>query len=303
MPNIIKLTVDGSEDLLNAGAYSAGALIRLQFAATEAGAYADVAGTGATPTTTIVAGTRIYTAFDPAGASSTWYRTRYENLAGTRVSDWSDPFQVSEEGSGLICSLYDVKQRLGIDASDTASDEDLLGFIGQVTAEIEGYTKRRFVRRPASGTATFLLDVEVAGGTIWIPSGLAEISLLEYANSSQPESGGTYTALAAADWYARPARRAVDEPITSIVLSDVGALARLEAGYNVLRVTGAEGYPRVPADIEGIGQAAVVRKWQARKAGGADLATIGPDGRSTVLRNISPAEMATLDRYRIPSIS
>jgi len=78
-----------STDLLNAGMYDAGALLRIQWSATETGTYVDVSGTGSTPTITILAGTEVYTAYDGLGDSGRWYRARIENVAGTRVSDWS----------------------------------------------------------------------------------------------------------------------------------------------------------------------------------------------------------------------
>ena len=40
MPNQVKLTAENPDELLNAGAYGAGAVIRLQTAATETGAFA-----------------------------------------------------------------------------------------------------------------------------------------------------------------------------------------------------------------------------------------------------------------------
>lgn len=302
MPNILKLTVDNPEDLLNIGAYGAGALIRLQTAATEAGAYADVAGTGSTPTVPLVAGIRSYTAFDPAGIATSWYRTRYENAGATRASDWSDPFQVSEEGSGLICSLYDVKQRLAIDPTDSTHDEDILGFIREVTDEIQGFTGQLFVRTPSSGSDTFLLDVEVAGGSILVPYGVAAIDSLEVASVSQPSSGGTYTTIPSTDFGLRPSISPDGRPWHTILLGDTSAFPSFYTGQNVIRFTGALGWARIPEAVAGIARSAVVRRYLAKRSGSADLAVTGPGGGMTVLRSISPAEMATLARYRVPSI-
>jgi hypothetical protein len=77
-------------NLLNAGMYDTGAIIRIQWSATEAGTFADVSGTGSTPTIAIVSGTETYTGYDPLGDSTRWYRSRFENAGGTRLSDWSD---------------------------------------------------------------------------------------------------------------------------------------------------------------------------------------------------------------------
>ena len=49
----------------------------------------DLTGTGATPTVVIVSGTEVYSAYDPNGTATTWYRARIEDSGGTRLSDWS----------------------------------------------------------------------------------------------------------------------------------------------------------------------------------------------------------------------
>lgn len=77
-----------SAKLLNAGMYDTGALIRIQSSDAPNGTYANLAGTGSTPTIALVSGTETYEGFDPAGTSATYYRARFENAAATRVSDW-----------------------------------------------------------------------------------------------------------------------------------------------------------------------------------------------------------------------
>jgi hypothetical protein len=78
-----------STDLLNAGMYGTDARLRIQTAATKGGSFADLTGTGSTPTVTITAGAESYTAYDPAGAVTAWYRARIESLDATRLSEWS----------------------------------------------------------------------------------------------------------------------------------------------------------------------------------------------------------------------
>lgn len=303
MPNILTITVETPDDVLNAGAYGAGALVRLQTAATEAGAYADVTGTGSTPTIAIVAATRSYTGFDPNGTVSSWYRTRYENVGGTRVSDWSSSFQVAPEGSGLICALWDVKQALGRASSDTSADEDILERIRDVTDEIQSYCGRWFVRQPASGTSTFLLDVPYATRELWVPVGIASLTTLEVASESQPESGGTYTTVPAADWMLRPTEtmRTTGFPATRICIRDnaTGSVAYFPPGYNIVRGTGARGFASVPPSVRAIGERAVVASFLSKGSGAGGVAAVGPNGGTTVLRYISPADRERLDFYAV----
>lgn len=95
MANILTITVWDSEDLVNLGAYGAEAVVRVQTSDASDGVFADVSGAGSTPTVAVVSGTRTYKAYDPDGASSSWYRLRYENADATRTSDWSDPFEAN----------------------------------------------------------------------------------------------------------------------------------------------------------------------------------------------------------------
>ena len=296
MPNSLTITVETPDDILNAGLYGAGAVVRLQTSATEAGIYADVTGTGSTPTIAVVTLTRSYTGFDPVGTVSSWYRTRFENIGATRTSDWSTPFQVAPEGSGLICSLWDVQQELGT----TADSELIIEKIRQVGAEINGKTGRLFTRTPASGTTTYLFDVAESGRTLCVPKGIASATTLEVATSSQPETGGTYATVTAADWFLRPfsAAREFGWPATEVVISNVSG-SYFAVGYNTVRVTMALGWDSVPYDIQAIAQRAVVASYLSKGSGAGGVATVGPSGEMRVLRNISPADRATLDWYSV----
>jgi hypothetical protein len=300
VPNILTLTVEQPDEILNTGAYGAGALMRLQTSATEAGIYADVTGTGSTPTTVVVAGDRSYTAYDPNGTAASWYRTRFENVGGTRLSEWSDPFQVAPEGSGLITSLWDVKQALGI--TDDSEDEDLIERIRQVGDEIHQMTGRLFVRTPASGVDTFLFDVDRHGHrtrTLRVPKGIAALTTVELATTSQPGTGGTYATVASADWMLRPLEgdRTVGWPATRLELSDYSG-TYFYGGHNVVRLTGALGFETVPYSVQGIAQRAVIGSFLSKASAGVSAA-IGPTGATTILRHISPADHESLMRFAV----
>ena len=300
MPNQITILVEDPDAILNAGMYGAAAEVQLQTSATEGGVYADVSGTGSTPTTIVLTGVRSYSGYDPSGTSSSWYRTRFTTADGTtRVSDWSDPFQVAPEGSGLICALWDVKQELG-EETITTNDELITEKIRQVTAVINGYTGRLFTRNPASGTTTFLFDVPYSTSVLRVPKGIAAATALEVASESQPESGGTYTTVTAGEWFLRPvvAERDFGWPATTIHISDVSS-AYFTEGYNTVRLTGALGWASVPADIQAIGIRASVAAYLSKGSGAGGVAASGPNGSTWILRTISPADRETLDWYAV----
>jgi hypothetical protein len=93
MANVILITVIDSDDIVTTGMYGASAVTHVQSSSASDGTYADLSGTGSTPTVTIVSGTTYYKAYDPNGSTTTWYRARYENSGATRYSDWTDPFK------------------------------------------------------------------------------------------------------------------------------------------------------------------------------------------------------------------
>jgi hypothetical protein len=297
MANVIALFVEEPDQLLNAGAYGTGAIMRVQWCATETGTYADVSGTGSTPTIALVAATRAYTAYDPAGASTTWYRTRYENSGATRLSDWSAVFQVSAEDQGAyLCSLVDVKQRLGI--TDTTDDEWLHEQIVGVTDEIESLTGRRFRPDPTTGAKTIYLDYSGDGSTLWLPRGLRTVSYLGVAASDQPDGTGTYTEIAAGYYVDPPEHeRPPGWPGTSISLGTL-ASSSFYRGRRTVKLTGAFGWAAIPATVRAIAEMCVVSGYRGRSSGGASSFTLGVEGERTYQRLLTAGDMKTLQWYR-----
>ena len=298
MPNPLHITCENPDEILNAGLYGTGALIRIQSSTTETGAFADLTGTGSTPTIAVLAATRSYTGYDPLGTSSTWYRTRYESADTLRLSDWSAAFQIGGEAAGLICSLYDVKQRISGTLTANA-DELLLDFIRDATTDLEGYCGRWFVPRPVSGATTYLFSPPADSRTLWIPKGVRSITALGYATTDQPDTGGIYTAIATTAYSLQPS--AIDRdpgfPATRITLLDISGLL-FYAGINRVQVTGAFGFAEPPADVAGIGVNMVIRRYQARGSGVA-TALGGEDFGGRILRWTSPEEREKLTWYRV----
>lgn len=277
MSNFLSIVAEDTEELLSAGMYGTGAVIRLQTAATEGGAYADVSGTGSTPTIPLTAGVRTYTGYDPAGASTSWYRTRYENVGATRASEWSDPFQASA-GPAMLCTDGQVKARLWPSGqTPDAGDDPLINeLIVQVSAWIETYTGRWFT--PHDGV-TMVLDTS-GGYVLRVPRGVRSVSSMGInVQGHQPDEGGTYGTLSAATVMLRPA--SVDRPdgwpATEIRLSRAtsSVFANVENGATV---TGDFGFAATPPEIQAVAIDGVVAAYQMRKHGasgvfGADAST------------------------------
>jgi hypothetical protein len=130
MPLPLTLTCDDPDTILNAGEYAAGALMRLQWSATstQPGTFADISGTGSTPTVNIVSGQFSYPAYDPNGTASLWYRTRFENSGGTRLSGWTASFQVGDTNGAYASPAQFrrfIRNQTGA-STDTDGDIELL---------------------------------------------------------------------------------------------------------------------------------------------------------------------------------
>lgn len=300
---ILHPTVENPDELL-AWPSTAGPVNRIQIERSTTGGGAGYANIGSV---TVLAATRAYTYYDGDGLGSDWYRWYLSNAANTFPIAGQRGYSPEQQpgvdaGSGLLCDVADVKQALGIAATDTTEDENILERIGQVSTRIMGYTKRRFARSPASGTTTFLFEAP-AGRILRVPQGIAEATQLEVATGSQPEVGGTYSIVTAADWFLRPlsGQRDYGWPATQIVISDLSA-SRIYAGYNAVRLTGALGWESVPPDIQGIAQRATIGGYLAKGSGQSGQAIVGPTGGMLVLRGISPEDQSTLDWYRDISV-
>lgn len=295
MPNTVRIVVEDPDEVL--ALYGAGAKVLVQSAATETGTYAAIA------TASVVSGTEVYPVYDTAGSASAWYKWRYQSSNGSIAGDYTDAFQYPSPAGPYLATLAGVKSRLGVSTTDYQDDAFLLDSLARVSTELQEMTGRRFLRSPLSGTATFLFDVEDDDDDDWpfvlpVPVGIATVSLVEIAGVSQPETGGTYTALPSTAWMLRPIAqdRLAGWPATEIILPETGSYSFSE-GENVVRITGALGWAGVPGDIRSIAENVVIRRYLARRSGTADR-TGNADWSGPTLRWLAPEDRERLEWYR-----
>lgn len=291
---ILKIPVENADELLNASLLGAGALGRVERSATGGGA-----GFSEFATFALVSGTYIYTIYDLSGADTSWYRVRYSKSDGTSPSSYGDEFQAGDETGGLICSLYDVKQRTG---SISSSDEEtVLDLIRQVTVEIERYAKRDFTGDRSD--VTFRLHTR-AGRSLRIPKGIQSVTTLGVAEEDQPSSGGTYLAALTTDYYLDPPEydRPPGWPATRIMFrrNPTGSVTRFSDASFGVQITGRRGFAEVPPDVQRVGTEMVLSAFLTKGSGEAERAVVGPSGQPVILRD--PRHRAVLDGYRVPSL-
>ena len=196
-----------------------------------------------------------------------------------------------------LVTLAQIKTRIFPTGLVDATDDTLLGELNdQVTDFIQEFTGRHFIAEVA---ATYIVDT-AAGSVIDVKRGIRTVTTLEVASSDQPDTGGTYTAIAAADILLRPSPidRRPGWPATRILIK--GNVGRLATALNGARIVGDFGFASVPATVQAVALDAVATAYTARQAGDSDA--IGAEAsplavwaryfaRGTVQRD-------TLERYR-----
>lgn len=201
-----------------------------------------------------------------------------------------------------LCSLANVKLVIfPTGYTDTTDDAIIQSYIDGFTAEAQEYTARQFVGDTID--TDYYFDVVRQGRSLYLPNGAQSVTSVGYAKTSQPASGGTYTTITAANILLRPLvqDRRPGFPADSLMISDLDPTSYFYYGYNTVKVTMKAGFAAVPNDIERVAVAVVVRRWQARKGGQADL--IGdPTLGGSLLRFMSGEEKGVLDRYSDPTV-
>jgi hypothetical protein len=192
-----------------------------------------------------------------------------------------------------------VKTRLfPAGATDTNDDTLISDLIDQVSAWIQSYTGRKFV---AEAAATYTFDTQ-SGYVLRIPRGIRAITSFGLASlAHQPDSGGTYTTISAANLLLRPLSgdRPEGWPATEVRFSRASSyvFGTIENGATI---TGDFGWASIPPDIAAVAIDAVVAAYASRKNGassvlGADDLALPP--WSQFFSRGSP-QRGTLDRYR-----
>jgi hypothetical protein len=289
--NVLKISVNNPEELLNpTSSYGPGAVIHVERSATGGGTgFAEIG------TVAIVAGTTIYTYYDQSALAGSWYRTFYRDATAVRPpSQYSDESQATSYLTNY-CSIYDVKQALGLLPSDTTNDEELLQHIDQVAGLIESRTHRALYQDPVT---TYTFDGYSALAQrrcLPIPRGVVSLSALSYATTT----GGSLTTLAAGSYVLRPGAgdREPGWPATQVWLTDSAAIGSFPQGYDNISLTGVFGWPSVPREVAALARRLTIAAWRARSAGSGDSVTIGVMGERTYENMLSWSERQTLASY------
>jgi hypothetical protein len=204
-----------------------------------------------------------------------------------------------------LCTPTQVKNRLqnaqaGVTFS--ATDTTTIGeLIDQVSDWVQHFTGRKLV---AVTSATYIVDTQ-AGYVLRFPMGVRAVSALGVNTSAhQPDTGGSYTAVSAANILLRPtpSELPIGWPATEIRISRAATTGPLRFANieNGASITCTAGFAATPPDIQAVTIDATVAAFQSRKNGASGV--IGADGDAIVpwvsfFSRGSP-QRATLERYR-----
>jgi len=197
-----------------------------------------------------------------------------------------------------LCTTAQVKARLfPAGVADTSDDVLISELIDQVSDWVQSYTGRKLV---AVTSATYVFDTR-AGYVLYIPMGLRAVTAFGVNNTAhQPDSGGSYTTVAATDYLLRPRAHEGPNgwPFTEIHLARaaVGTIHTFGNIENGATITATTGFAVTPPEVVSVAIDGVVAAYQARKNGVTGV--MGPDdGQLVTFSNFSKASRMTLARY------
>jgi hypothetical protein len=235
--------------LLAAGAFGAGALIRVERSATIAGSYAEV-GTVAIDVTTQLTAPFVF--WDAAGLATSYYRWRISNAGNTVQSPYSDPaLGINPVATGVLSDAYAaLTDVVGLfETWPLAKRLNRLTTLLRVATDqvIDEFDGRDFFRHPASGSATWLADGN-GSASLHVHGGLVALDALELSF----DGGLTYVPVTASDYMLRGDSQFSAEPLPSgepyfhIRFTAFGQYTNFPRTHQSVRLTGARGWPAIP---------------------------------------------------------
>lgn len=203
----------------------------------------------------------------------------------------------------MLVTIAQVKARLDPSGVVNTNDDTLLTeLVEQVTSFVQGFTGRRIV---AEAGATKLFDTTY-GNVLRIPAGIRAITSIGTAQTHQPDSGGSYTSLTAAQVLKRPITSDLPQgwPYLEVRLPRSNTQGLFATAENGCTITGDFGWLATPPDLQAVCIDATVVAFQMRRNGASGA--IGPDATQLPpwVAYFSPTspQRATLERYRYASL-
>lgn len=204
--------------------------------------------------------------------------------------------------TAAYATLAGVKARLGI--TSTTDDALIQSLADQVNAWIESTTGRILAPDPTTVYTQDGWDALEGGRMMPFPRGIRSLTSVEVA----AYTGGPFSTVPATDWFLRPSDpdRVPGWPYTELWMTNIPSVGNqypaFYPGFGNVRLTGAFGWDAIPPEITDVALTTVVRAWQGRQSGQADVIGNDETGAPIVSRFVSARDRATLRRYTIESV-
>lgn len=287
----VVLSIDSADLLVG---YSAGAKVYLYSAATEAGTYSSVTSTA------IVSGTEDYEFWDANGESTTWYKARAGNSAGTAFSDYSAAFRVAAVASAGSAYTSIALIKASQDISDSTTDSVIQTYVDAANRRLINFIGG-FIGPTGDTARTYDYPEDAPNRRCFrIPTGIRSIGTLTVA----PGTGQTPASVASDDLLLRPRlaeRTSRDDPATEVWLSDnaTGDVSGFTPGYDVIAfATSVFDWAATPPDLIEIATTLGRRMFKARQSATGDVVGSTAWGTAMFSRFLSKDDIEHLRWWR-----
>lgn len=210
---------------------------------------------------------------------------------------------------GTYATLTLAKQRLGWGTATTTDDALLQTICDQVNGWVESSTGR--IIAPYAGTYTFdgYDAYETSSALVrlgWVSTlpvrrGLVSLASLELA----AQTGYPFVTVPTTDYFLEPSQPEPGWPYFRVVLTDIptsgNQFAYFPPGFQNVRLAGTFGWPAIPDELTDVALTTVVRAWNARQAGQADIVGTDEYGKPLVSRYVSGRDRETISRFKFKS--
>lgn len=209
-------------------------------------------------------------------------------------------------------TLADVTETMSL--PDTSRDALLMGYLEDVSADIDVACGRSFGKDPTTSTGVWTLDVVRAGmrslalatmGVGFTDGGALDIVSVTTLEVRDSESS-SYVAIAAGDtgYYLQAGDGAVGEgawPSEDVLLSPAGSRTTWPTGFRAVRITGVRGFSVVPPSVRRAVVDEVRERYRQGPGGGPAQAGVNQFGTPIFLTGDSP-QMRRITRVGSPFV-
>lgn len=227
-------------------ALGAGALLRLERAATEAGVYTEFA------TVALAANVNVYDVWDPAGGETSWYKARFSEADGSNPTAYSAAFQAGPQSYASRTDLLRANRQTTADARYLERATEVLADTTRDMIRELGFS---YFRQPLAGTEDVIFDGP-GGRRLHVHADAPRVGVVSVTSVKiRYRQTDDWTTLEAADWRleGNPGSTGVEpgDPYFHVALADGGRYGSFPRGNSLVQLAGAVfGWAAIQRDVK-----------------------------------------------------